>query len=93
MLALAVSLLGLLPVSACGSGGAEYAVGDCIMKETNQNGAAQKSACTDPNSITITKLVKNGGTVNCPYYMPDGPQVIQDVTTQISYCGHLNRSQ
>lgn len=63
------------------------------MKETTQEGAAQKSACTNPDSITITKLVKNGGRPECPYYMPDGPQYVQDVTTEITYCGYLNRSK
>ena len=92
----AVALAALaITAAGCGLSGTEYAVGDCLKTSVNQEGQAQKTECTDPDSFEVKMLAKNGGRPNCPYYMGKGNAMggaayVSDTTTGITYCGNYN---
>ncbi|MCC6497720.1 MAG: hypothetical protein IT193_15820 [Propionibacteriaceae bacterium] len=90
-----VAAAALILVAGCGAGAPIYDVGDCLKTSVDSDGKAVKTTCSDKESFEVTKLAKNGGIPNCPYYMPKEPQTdgaayLTDAVTGVTYCGIHN---
>ncbi len=93
--AMVTTTAALILITGCGAGAPIYQVGDCLKPSVDSDGKAVKTNCSDKESFEVTKLAKNGGLPNCPYYLPKAPQVagaahLTDAVTGVSYCGIHN---
>lgn len=91
----------LFALAGCTSSeGTQFAVGDCLAGEVNENGEAEKVACDSENSFTVEKLARNGGSPSCPYKLyrdverrGRGTAQVSDAVTKTTYCGPWNKTQ
>lgn len=97
---LAICCLALpIVVFGCGSGGSNYAVGDCLEEDVNEEGEAVKVSCSWKDSFTVEELARNGGQPDCGY---DGKIIykgsirtipnkyVTDAVSGTTYCGRDN---
>ena len=99
-LILAVCLTTPIALLGCGgSGGSDYAAGDCPSEDVNEEGEAEKVSCASKDSFTVEELARNGGQPDCGYddkilykgqirTIPN--TYVTDAVSETTYCGHDN---
>lgn len=87
--------------SGCGGGGTEYAVGDCLSDEVNEDGEVDEVSCAAKDSFTVEKLAGNGGQPDCGYdhkytsshrvgIITIPTRYVTDAVSETTYCGPAN---